>query len=105
MLEMLQKRSSKLRRADLESLGLKMKQWKNVERTLVQLKQLGARAVPPLVLTDDMTPAERSDTAERLAALLPQVQTQRSPSSLIPTPSSISPPTGVLQSPPPDLRT
>ena len=32
MLEMLQKRSSKLRRADLESLGLKMKQWKNVER-------------------------------------------------------------------------
>ena len=45
-----------------------------------------------------MTPAERSDTVERLAALLPQVQTQRSPSSLIPTPSSISPPQS--QSPP-----
>ena len=97
LLEVVQNRSSSLRRRDLESLGLKMKQWKNVERTLVQLKELGARAVPPLVLTAEMTPAERSDTAERLAALLPQmVQPVQSPSLLNPTPS---PSLGALQSP------
>ena len=95
LLEVVQQRGSSLRRSDLESLGLKMKQWKNVERTLVQLKDLGARAMPPLVLTDDMTPAERSHTAERLAALLPQVtQTLRSQSLV----NSASP----LQSPPPN---
>lgn len=100
LLEMVQTRSSSLRRSDLESLGLKMKQRKNVERTLVQLKELGARAIPPLVLTEDMTPAERSDTAQRMAALLPQVQTQQSPSLPNPTSScSTSPSTCALRSP------
>ena len=97
LLEVVQNRSSSLRRRDLESLGLKMKQWKNVERTLVQLKELGARALPPLVLTDEMTPAERSDTAERLAALLPQVvQLVQSQALLNPTPS---PSPGTVQLP------
>lgn len=100
LLEVVQQRGSSLRQDDLKSLGLKMKQWKNIERTLVKLNELGAQSVPPLVLTEDMTPAERSNTAERLAALLPQVaQTLRSPSMLKQTPSSTSPLVGAALSP------
>jgi len=97
LLAICEQRDSSLRGADLKALGLQMKQRKRVEKTLQQLLALATRAVPPLVLTDEMTPAERSATAERIADLLPQVgQLMRSPSQSNPTPTR--PP--AMQSPP-----